>query len=97
MSELINVTRSSMPEFEEYCAEIRDIWDSHWLTNMGEKHKALQAALESYLGAEHVTLFTNGHLALENMIEAFGPSSAAAARRCSATSVPTITPSTRRR
>lgn len=72
MSELINVTRSSMPEFEEYCAEIRDIWDSHWLTNMGEKHKALQAALESYLGAEHVTLFTNGHLALENMIEAFG-------------------------
>ena len=48
MSELINVTRSSMPEFEEYCAEIRDIWDSHWLTNMGEKHKALQAALESY-------------------------------------------------
>ena len=47
MSELINVTRSSMPEFEEYCAEIRDIWDSHWLTNMGEKHKALQAALET--------------------------------------------------
>ena len=72
MSELINVTRSSMPEFEEYCAEIRGIWDSHWLTNMGEKHKALQAALESYLGVEHVTLFTNGHLALENLIEAFG-------------------------
>ena len=72
MSETINVTRSSMPGFEEYCEEIRDIWDSHWMTNMGVKHQALQAALESYLGVEHVTLFTNGHLALENMIEAYG-------------------------
>lgn len=66
----INVTRSSMPEFEEYCEEIRDIWDSHWLTNMGTKHHELQAGLEKYLDAEHVTLFTNGHLALENLIEA---------------------------
>ena len=66
----INVTRSSMPEFEEYCEEIRDIWDSRWLTNMGTKHRELQAGLEEYLDAEHVTLFTNGHLALENLIEA---------------------------
>ena len=35
---LINVTRSSMPEFEEYCAEIKELWESHWLTNMGTKH-----------------------------------------------------------
>ena len=32
----INVTRSSMPSFEEYCEEIRSLWDSHWLTNNGE-------------------------------------------------------------
>lgn len=38
----ILVTRSSMPSFEEYCEEIKDIWDSHWLTNMGVKHKELQ-------------------------------------------------------
>ena len=67
---IINVTRSSMPEFEEYCAEIRELWDSHWLTNMGTKHIQLQAALERYLGAKHVTLFTNGHLALENVLAA---------------------------
>lgn len=71
MSELINVTRSSIPPFEEYCAEIRDIWDSHWLTNMGEKHQALEAALQDYLGVENVSLLTNGHLALENILEAF--------------------------
>ncbi len=71
MSEQINVTRSALPPFEEYCAEIRDIWDSHWLTNMGEKHQALEKALQSYLGAANVTLLTNGHLALENILEAF--------------------------
>ena len=68
----INVTRSSMPGFEEYCEEIRDIWDSRWLTNMGTKHQALQKALEERLGVPHVTLYTNGHLALENMIEGLG-------------------------
>lgn len=66
----INVTRSSMPAFEEYCEEIRELWDSHWLTNMGVKHKQLQASLESYLSVPHVTLYTNGHLALENVIAA---------------------------
>ena len=68
----INVTRSSMPDFEEYCAEIRDLWDSRWLTNMGEKHQALEQALRDYLGCEHLALTANGHLALENLIEAFG-------------------------
>ena len=70
MSEIINVTRSSIPEFEEYCNEIRSIWDSHWLTNMGEKHQRLEAELKEYLGVPNVALLTNGHLALENIIEA---------------------------
>lgn len=66
----ILVTRSSMPSFEEYCEEIKDIWDSHWLTNMGVKHNELQKELEEYLGIPHVVLYTNGHLALENAIAA---------------------------
>lgn len=68
----INVTRSSMPSYEEYCEEIKELWDSHWLTNMGTKHKQLQAQLEAYLDTPHVTLYTNGHLALENVIAAMG-------------------------
>ena len=67
----INVTRSSMPAFEEYCEEIKELWDSHWLTNMGVKHRKLQAELEKYLDTPHVALYTNGHLALENVIAAF--------------------------
>ncbi|MDE7017670.1 MAG: DegT/DnrJ/EryC1/StrS family aminotransferase, partial [Lachnospiraceae bacterium] len=72
MNGIVNVTRSSMPPFEEYCAEIKTLWDSRWLTNMGLKHGKFQQELEAYLGAEHVTLYTNGHLALENAINAMG-------------------------
>lgn len=71
MNDRILVTRSSMPEYEEYCEEIKDLWQSHWLTNMGVKHKQLQAELEQLFGIPHVTLYTNGHLALENAIAAF--------------------------
>lgn len=67
---MINVTRSSMPEFEEYCEEIKELWDSRWLTNMGAKHKQFEADLKDYLHTENVCLYCNGHLALENIIAA---------------------------
>lgn len=66
----ILVTRSSLPPLEEYVDEIRELWDSHWLTNMGVKHKAFQAALEDYLSVPHVELLTNGHMALELTLQA---------------------------
>ena len=69
MSEQIKVTRSSMPEFEEYCEEIRELWDSRWLTNMGIKHQQLQQKLEEYFSVPYVTLFTNGHMALEMALQ----------------------------
>lgn len=67
----INVTRSSLPSFEEYCEEIKELWDSRWLTNMGVKHQTLEKDLKGYLGVENLTLYANGHLALENILEAF--------------------------
>ena len=66
----ILVTRSSMPPMEEYMEEIKDLWETHWLTNMGVKHKQLQANLTDYLGVEHVELLTNGHMALELTLQA---------------------------
>ena len=69
---MINVTRSSLPPIEEYIDEIKELWDSHWLTNMGDKHKELQVKLEKYLEITNVVLYTNGHLALENIIAAMG-------------------------
>ncbi|MEG0741325.1 MAG: DegT/DnrJ/EryC1/StrS family aminotransferase [Clostridia bacterium] len=66
----INVTRSSMPPYEEYCEEIRSLWDSHWLTNNGDKLLKLNQALKERLGVAYVSLFTNGHLALEAVLAA---------------------------
>ncbi|NFO11347.1 DegT/DnrJ/EryC1/StrS family aminotransferase [Clostridium botulinum] len=66
----IMVTRSSMPDFEEYMDEIKGIWDSHWLTNMGVKHRTLQNKLKEYLSVEHIDLLTNGHMALELTMQA---------------------------
>lgn len=71
-TETILVTRSSMPSFEEYCAEIAPLWESHWLTNMGEKHRQLESDLERYLQVDDIALFTNGHNALECVFEAMG-------------------------
>lgn len=68
----INVTRSSMPPMEEYFAEVAPLWESRWLTNMGEKHRELEAKLGERLGVGNVCLFTNGHNALECAIEALG-------------------------
>ena len=56
MSNNILVTRSSMPSLEEYVNEIKDIWQSHWLTNMGVKHQQLQKDLIDYMGVEKLDL-----------------------------------------
>ena len=60
----INVTKSSMPSYEEYCEEIKSIWDTCHLTNMGPIHNKLKTQLKEYLKVENVELFVNGHLAL---------------------------------
>ena len=70
MQNKVLVTRSSMPSMEEYIEEIRDMWDTHHLTNMGPKHKQLQSELCDYLGVENIELLTNGHMALEMTLQA---------------------------
>lgn len=67
----ISVTQSSMPMFNEYVEEIKDLWENRWLTNMGIKHKKLENELKNYLKTSNITLFANGHLALESAIESF--------------------------
>lgn len=70
MSNNILVTRSSMPDYDEYISEIKDMWENHWLTNMGPKHKQFQAMLKDYMGVENIDLFTNGHMAIELTLQA---------------------------
>ena len=66
----ILVTQTSMPPYEEYINEIKDVWESHWLTNMGPKHNKLENQLKEYLSVDNISLFTNGHNALELCLQA---------------------------
>lgn len=72
MDKKILVTRSSMPEFEEYVEMIKPLWGSHWITNMGMYHNQLQEAICSYSKVDNISLFVNGHMALELLIQAMG-------------------------
>lgn len=60
-----------MPDFDEYCNEIKSLWDSRWLSNRGAKHREFEEELKKYLGIDNVALFANGHVALEVAIDAF--------------------------
>lgn len=65
----IQVTQSSISKYEEYIEEVKELWDTLWLTNMGIKHRQLEKGLEDFLKINHVALFSNGHLALESIID----------------------------
>lgn len=68
--EKIFVTRSSMPLYDDYCNLIKSIWDSHFMTNNGPLHDKLQESIKKYLDVNNITLFSNGHLSLENALQA---------------------------
>jgi dTDP-4-amino-4,6-dideoxygalactose transaminase len=65
----IYVTEPGLPLLEEYIDQLKDIWDSKWLTNMGSKHMELEHLVSKYLDVPYLNLFANGHLALEYAIE----------------------------
>ncbi|MCB2296300.1 DegT/DnrJ/EryC1/StrS family aminotransferase [Clostridium tagluense] len=67
---LIPVVKPSMPPYQEYISEIKDMWDTRWLTHTGPKHQALEKRLGEYLQVANIALFANGHLALELAIQA---------------------------
>lgn len=71
-SKPIQVTRSSLPDFQEYCDEIKSIWDTRWLTNNGPKYQKLAESLKKYLKVQNIQMFSNGHMALELAIKALG-------------------------
>ena len=61
-----------MPTIEDYIEEIRPIFESRTLTNMGPVYKKFQKQLMEYLEVPELSLFVNGHMALELAIQALG-------------------------
>ena len=69
-NKLITVTSPLLPDLDEFHELLKQIWDSKWITNNGQFHKQLEAALKEYLGVPQVSLFTNGTLPLLTALQA---------------------------
>ena len=69
-NKLITVTSPLLPNLDEFQEILKQIWDSKWITNNGQFHKQLEAALREYLGVPQVSLFTNGTLPLLTALQA---------------------------
>lgn len=65
MHNTIYVSKPALPPIEDYLSYLKVIWDNQHLTNNGPLHQQFEHNLKEYLSAEEVSLFTNGHLALE--------------------------------
>ena len=70
MDSEIYVTRAALPSVEEYVEEIRSLFSTHMITNMGEKYHRLTLAMEKMLDVEDLILLSNGHMSLELAIQA---------------------------
>lgn len=66
----ITVTRPLLPELAELTPLLERIWESGRLTNGGQFHAELEQQLCDYLGVSHLSLFTNGTLALVTALQA---------------------------
>lgn len=66
----LTVTSPLLPDLEEFHAELRQIWQSRWLTNNGAYHQRFEQALAQFLGLPHLSLFTNGTLPLITALQA---------------------------
>lgn len=69
-SRKIYVTQPDLPPLEEFLPSLQDIWNNRTLTNGGPYHVKLELALCEYLGVEHLSLFSNGTLALVTALQA---------------------------
>ena len=70
MDSEIYVTRAALPTVEEYVEEIRSLFSTHMITNMGEKYHRLTLAMEKVLGVDDIILLSNGHMSLELALQA---------------------------
>ncbi len=67
----IYVVKPSLPPLEEFVEEIKEMWETGIMTHQGPKHNKLQAELQRFLEIPNITLFANGHLALELGLESY--------------------------
>ena len=65
----IYVTQPHLPPLEDFIPYLEQIWNSKVLTNCGPFHQQFEQALCEYLGVKHISLFTNGTIALVTALQ----------------------------
>ena len=67
---MINVTKSYLPDFEEYTNLLRGVWERVHLTNDGPLLRDLEAQMKEFLGVKHLKYCTNGTIVLQMALKA---------------------------
>ena len=70
MRNKIYVTQPALPPLDEYLKCLKDIWDSKIITNNGPFHQQFEKELEAYLEVNHISVFSNGTMALITALQA---------------------------
>ena len=69
---MINVTKSYLPDIEDYIIELRKIWASGHLTNHGPMVNKLEHLVKDYLGVKYFFYMNNGTIAIQIALKACG-------------------------
>lgn len=67
---MINVTKTFLPPFEEYTAQVKRAWDKAWITNNGELAHELEDKLKDYLHVDNLLFACNGTIVLQIALKA---------------------------
>lgn len=62
---MINVTKTYLPDFDQYVSYLKKIWDNGILTNNGPLAQELEKGIKEYLGVEHLSFCGNGTIVLQ--------------------------------
>ena len=68
--EAVYVTKPVLPPLNELNIYLKEIWDNKIITNNGPFHQEFESALAEYLGVKHISVFSNGTLALLTALQA---------------------------
>jgi dTDP-4-amino-4,6-dideoxygalactose transaminase len=63
-NEPIYVTRPILPDLAVFASRLKEVWDSKWLSNVGDQHRALERSIAQALKVPYLSLFNNGTIAL---------------------------------
>ncbi len=66
----VYVTQPALPPLKEFNLYLKEIWRSKIITNNGPYHQKFEQALAEYLGVNHISVFSNGTMALMTAIQA---------------------------